>query len=164
MIASGSLSKAYGLPGLRLGWVVAPVQLVDEIWARHEYTTLSASMLSNHLGDIALSPEVRPILIERTRRYIRRGYTILEEWMESQDGSFSVVPPQAAAIAFVRYHAEVNSTNFVEQLIREKSVLVVPGDHFGLDRFLRISFGLPRDYLLSGLDRIRELLELVGGS
>ena len=159
VIASGSLSKAYGLPGLRLGWVVAPVQLVDENWARHEYTTLSASMLSNHLGVIALSPEVRPLLIERTRRYIRRGYAILEEWMESQDGRFSVVSPQAAAIAFVRYHAEFNSTKFVEQLIREKSVLIVPGDHFGLDRFVRISFGLPRDYLLSGLDRIRELLE-----
>ena len=159
VIASGSLSKAYGLPGLRLGWVVAPVQLVDEIWARHEYTTLSASMLSNHLGVIALSPEVRPLLIERTRRYIRRGYAILEEWMESQDGRFSVVSPQAAAIAFVRYHTEFNSTKFVEQLIREKSVLIVPGDHFGLDRFVRISFGLPRDYLLSGLDRIRELLE-----
>ncbi len=159
VIATGSVSKAYGLPGLRLGWVVAPVPLVDEIWARHEYTTLSASMLSNQLAAIALSPEVRPLLIERTRRYIRKGYAILEEWMESQDGLFSVVPPQAAAIAFVRYHAEINSAEFVERLIQDKRVLIVPGDHFGLDSFLRISFGLPRDYLLSGLDRIRELME-----
>ena len=159
VIATGSVSKAYGLPGLRLGWVVAPDPLVDEIWARHEYTTLSASMLSNQLASIALSPEVRPLLIARTRRYIRKGYAILEEWMEGQDGLFSVVPPQAAAIAFVRYQTRINSTEFVERLIRDKKVLIVPGDHFGLDRFLRISFGLPRDYLLSGLDRIREMMQ-----
>lgn len=158
VIATGSLSKAYGMPGLRLGWVVAPFELVDEIWARHEYTTLSASMLSNHLAAIALSAQVRPVLIERARRYIRKGYPILEEWMASQDGRFSVVPPQAAAVAFVRYHAEVNSTRLVERLIREKSVLIVPGDHFGMDRFLRVSFGLPPHYLLAGLDRIRQLL------
>ncbi len=158
VIATGSLSKAYGLPGLRLGWVVAPFELVDEIWARHEYTTLSASMLSNRLAAIALSAQVRPVLIERARRYIRRGYPVLEEWMASQDGRFSVVPPQAAAVAFVRYHAEVNSTRLVERLIREKSVLIVPGDHFGMDRFLRVSFGLPPHYLLAGLDRIRQLL------
>ena len=161
VMATGSVSKAYGLPGLRLGWVVAPVPLVDEIWARHEYTTLSASMLSNQLAAIALSREVRPLLIERTRQYIRKGYAILEEWMDSQDGVFSVVPPQAAAIAFVRYQAEINSAEFVERLIRDKRVLIVPGDHFGLDRFLRISFGLPRDYLLSGLGRIREMMEEV---
>ena len=158
VIATGSLSKDYGLPGLRLGWVVAPFELVDEIWARHEYTTLSASMLSNRLAAIALSAQVRPVLIERARRYIRRGYPVLEEWMASQDGRFSVVPPQAAAVAFVRYHAEVNSTRLVERLIREKSVLIVPGDHFGMDRFLRVSFGLPPHYLLAGLDRIRQLL------
>ena len=52
----------------------------------------------------------------------------------------------------------INSTDLANRLHREKSVLIVPGDHFGLDNFLRISYGLPADYLLSGLDRIAELL------
>ena len=48
-----------------------------------------------------------------------------------------------------------------DRLREQKSVLVVPGDHFGMDRFLRISFGLPHDYLLPALERIRELIEEV---
>lgn len=158
VVAVGSMSKAYGLPGLRLGWVVAPEDTVEEIWARHEYTTLSATMLSNKLAAIALSPEVRPRLIQRTRDYIQRGFPILQEWMDSHQSTFSLVPPDAAAIAFIRYHLEINSTEFVNRLVKEKRVLIVPGDHFGMDNFVRISYGLPKDYLVSGLQRIHELI------
>jgi aspartate/methionine/tyrosine aminotransferase len=163
VLAVGSMSKAYGLPGLRLGWVLAPPDTIQDIWMRHEYTTISATMLSNILAAIALSPEVRPRLLERTRRYIRLGYPILQKWMESHADTFSLRPPDAAAIAFVRYHLDINSTELAQRLRREKSVLIVPGDHFGLDHFLRIAFGLPENYLVPGLDRIHELvLELKG--
>jgi aspartate/methionine/tyrosine aminotransferase len=158
VVATGSMSKAYGLPGLRLGWVVGPPETVEEIWRRHEYTTISATVLSNRLAAFALSPEVRPRLIQRTRGYIRQGYPILEHWMGSHGSTFTLTPPQAAAIAFARYHLAINSTQFAERLRTEKSVLIVPGDHFGMDRLVRISFGLPEEYLLAGLDRINELL------
>ena len=158
VVAVGSMSKAYGLPGLRIGWLVAPVDTVDKIWARHEYTTISATMLSNKLAAIALSPEVRPRLIRRARNFIRRGYPILQKWMDDHESTFSVIPPQAAAIAFVRYHLDINSSEFAERLRKEKSVFIVPGDHFGMDKFFRISFGLPPDYLTSGLNRIHELI------
>jgi aspartate/methionine/tyrosine aminotransferase len=158
VLAMNSLSKAYGLPGLRTGWVVGPADTVDEIWARHDYVAISTTMLANKLAAIALSPQVRPTLIQRTRDYIRRGFPILDGWLESHEGIFALVPPQAAAIAFARYHLDVNSTEFVERLMHEKSVIIVPGDHFGLDRYLRISYGLPADYLRAGLDRIHELI------
>jgi aspartate/methionine/tyrosine aminotransferase len=158
VLAMNSLSKAYGLPGLRTGWVVGPAATVDDIWARHEYVTISTTMLANRLSAIALSPEIRPRLIQRTRDYIRRGFPVLDSWLESHEGVFELVAPQAAAIAFARYHLDVNSTEFVERLMHEKSVLIVPGDHFGLDHHLRISYGLPRRYLESALDRIHELI------
>jgi aspartate/methionine/tyrosine aminotransferase len=163
VVATGSLSKAYGLPGLRIGWVVAPPDTIDDMWARHEYVTISATMLSNQLATIALSPTVRPRLIRRTRGYIRKGYPVLEEWMEGHGDTFSLTPPEAAAIAFVRYHLDVNSTEFTERLRKEKSVLIVPGDHFGMDHHLRVSFGLPHDYLVPALDRIHELVMELGG-
>jgi len=158
VFANNSLSKACGLPGLRVGWIVGPPTEVDEAWARHEYLTISVATLSNQLAAVALSPEMRPKLLQRTRDYIRRGYKIFEEWMQSQGNLLSIVPPGAAAIAFPRYELEVNSTTFVERLIKEKSVLVAPGDHFNVDRHLRISFGLPAEYLRGGLERIHQLL------
>jgi aspartate/methionine/tyrosine aminotransferase len=158
VLAIGSMSKAYGLPGLRIGWVVGPPGILDEIWARHEYITISATMLSNQLAAIALSPEVRPKLIKRTRDYVRKGYAVLKKWADSHQSTFTLNPPDAAAIAFMRYSRNLNSSDFTERLRKDKSVLVVPGDHFGLDNFIRISFGLPQDQLVSALDRIHALV------
>jgi aspartate/methionine/tyrosine aminotransferase len=78
--------------------------------------------------------------------------------MTEHPGTFAYHPPDAAAIAFVRYHLDVNSTTLTERLRTEKSVLIVPGDHFGMDRFLRISFGLPHETLVPALDRIHDLI------
>jgi aspartate/methionine/tyrosine aminotransferase len=158
VLAMNSLSKAYGLPGLRIGWIVAPRDTIDQIWARHEYTTISTTMLSNWLASIALSPEVRPRLIQRARSYIRSGYPVLESWFAGHPEVFSLTPPQAAAIAFVRYELDINSSELVDRLIHTASVLVVPGDHFGLDHHLRISFGLPHEVLLGAMQRMDWLL------
>ena len=83
VIVTGSLSKAYGLPGLRIGWAVGPVSTLDDIWARHEYVTISATMLSNHLAATALSPQVRPRLLRRARSLIRDGFPVLESWVDA---------------------------------------------------------------------------------
>ena len=164
VLAMGSMSKAYGLPGLRIGWVVAPPDIVDDIWARHEYTTISTTTLSNRLAAIALAPPVRSRLMQRTRDYIHRGFPVLDEWLKSHQGVFSLIPSQAAAIAFARYELDISSTQLMERLVHEKSVLIVPGDHFGMDHYLRISFGMPHDYLRAGLDRIHELIVELGGT
>jgi aspartate/methionine/tyrosine aminotransferase len=158
VLAQGSVSKAYGLPGLRIGWSVGPAKTLDDMWARHEYTTIATTALSNRLTALALSEKVRPAILARTRRFIREGFPVLAEWMKGHGDMFQVVPPQAAAIAFARYRIGINSTELMTRLRDEKSVLIVPGDHFGLDGHLRISFGLPHDYLRDGLDRIHELL------
>jgi len=158
VMAIGSMSKAYGMPGLRLGWVVGPAAVIDDVWARHEYLAISATMLSNKLAALALSPQIRPRILQRTRSFIRDGFPVLKRWMDSHSEMFSLTPPDAAAIAFVRYHLDINSSELAERIRHEKSVLLVPGDHFGMDHFLRISFGLPHDYLTAALDRIHELL------
>jgi len=158
VIAVGSMSKAYGLPGLRLGWAVGPVDTVDKILRRHEYTTISTSIFSNKLAALALSPKVRPRIIQRTRDYVRKGFPLLQQWVDDQGDTFRLVPPQAAAVAYLSYQLDINSTEFANRLIQEKSVLVVPGDHFGMDKFVRISFGLPQDQLAEGLKRIQQLV------
>ena len=158
VMAVGSMSKAYGLQGLRVGWVVGPTNAIHQIWRRHEYTTISTAIFSNKLATLALSSDVRPRIIKRTRNFIRKGFPLLQQWIDQQKDIFRLVPPQAAAIAFLRYHLDVNSTELANKLIREKSVLIVPGDHFGMDKFMRISFGLTQDYLTDGLKRIQQLV------
>jgi aspartate/methionine/tyrosine aminotransferase len=156
VLAQGSMSKAYGLPGLRVGWTVGPRDAVAAMWRRHEYTTIALSMLSDHLTRTALSPRVRPQILARTRLLLKGGYGLLGEWLSEQDGVFTGTPPDAAAIAFVKYDLEINSTVWMERLRDESSLLVVPGDHFGLDKHLRLSFAVPESQLLDGLGRLSD--------
>ena len=158
VIATGGLSKAYGLPGLRIGWVVAPAGLADEIWARQDYTTISTSMLSNTLAAIALSPDTRARLIARGRRYIQEGFDLLARWTAEHGRVLTVTPPDAGAIAFVRYALPLDSTELCRRLLAEANVLVAPGEHFGCDRHLRLNHGLPAAYVQKGLDRIWNLI------
>ncbi|MEM7332693.1 MAG: aminotransferase class I/II-fold pyridoxal phosphate-dependent enzyme [Chloroflexota bacterium] len=158
-LALGSMSKAYGLPGLRIGWIVGPPDTIENIWRRHEYTAICGTMLGNHLAAHALSPAVRPRLIKRTRDYIRKGYPILEAWMEDQDGLFSYTPPMASAITFVRYHLDINSTELMEILCREASVFVGAGDSFGMDHHLRIAFGQDKAVLDEAFGRIQATIQ-----
>lgn len=72
-----------------------------------------------------------------------------------------MLPPEAAAICFLKYAKKINSTEFVMRLLREKDAFVAPGDLFGLDSHLRVSFGLPDDYVAEGLARIGALLDEV---
>jgi aspartate/methionine/tyrosine aminotransferase len=162
VISAGSMSKAYGLPGLRVGWLVGPADLISQIWTRHEYLTLSTAILSNHhLAPLALRPDVRDQIFARTRRYIRNGWTNYEPWLKENEDILSLVSPKASAISLVRYNLNMDSVTLVNRLIREKSVLIGPGDYFGVPKHIRISYGLPPDYLNPGLARIADLLRQV---
>jgi len=161
VLVTNSLSKAYGLPGLRLGWIVGPTDVVAELWGRTDYTTIAPASLSDALARIALEPRTRERIEERTRAIVRKNLGVLEQWMTAQEGRFRYRPPDAGAICFTHYDAPVNSSDFAEKLRAEKSVLVVPGDHFGMDHYLRLGFGNPQDELLEGLERIRKAFEEV---
>jgi len=160
-IITSGLSKAYGLPGLRIGWIVGPPPLVASFWSYHDYTTIAPGALSDTLARRALEPSRRTRILARTRRILNENLPVMQEWLDSHGGLFSYAPPDAGAIVYVRYHHDINSTELVTRLRREKSVLIVPGDHFGMDGYLRIGFGEPADYLRAGLGRLHDLLEEV---
>jgi aspartate/methionine/tyrosine aminotransferase len=162
VLSAGSLSKAYGAPGLRIGWIVGPQDILKELWARHEYVTISTAKLSNHyLAPLVLRPDVRSALFERTRQYIRDGWTRFEPWIEEHKDILSLTPPKASAISFLRYNLKIDSVSLVERIIRDGSVLIGPGDYFGIPNHIRISYGLPHDYLMQGLGRISKVLRQV---
>jgi len=116
-------------------------------------------MLSDHLGRIAMDPKRREAIFARTRAIIRNNLPVLERWIHTHDDIFGYIPPEAGAIAFVRYTLPVGSVPLVERLRADRSVLVCAGDHFGMGRHLRIGFGSDADYMLRGLGRIDATLE-----
>ena len=158
VVALNSLSKAYGLPGLRTGWAVGPADILDSMWRRHEYTTISSTMLGNKLAEIVLSPPVHAKVIARTRTLIRAGYPILQQFISDHAQVLSVVPPQASAMSFIRYDLDISSLDLVERLRKDKGVLVIPGDHFGVEKHIRLSYALDPDYLQAGFSRIAETI------
>lgn len=159
VIAINSMSKAYGLPGLRLGWVVAPSQIIDNLWRRHEYATISTSTISMSLAEACLAPPVRAQLTARARGLIRRGFDTLTEALALHPGVFSVVAPDASAMSFVSYDLPLGSEAFAEELLADHGVLVIPGDCFGSPRHFRLSSALPEDYLKEALTRLNTAAE-----
>jgi aspartate/methionine/tyrosine aminotransferase len=159
LLVTCGLSKAYGLPGLRIGWVVGPAGMTPELWGRKDYTTISPGALSDVLARKALLPERRARILDRTRGILRANYPVLESWIRKRHGVFTIVPPQAGAIGYVRYAYKINSTELVIRLRDEQGVLIVPGDHFGMDGFLRVGFGNEPEDLRAGLLRIDALLD-----
>lgn len=163
VIVTSGLSKAFGLPGLRVGWAVAPPDVAASLWAYHDYTSIAPGALSDRLATLALSPSVRPTLLARTQTILRENVPAVEGWLRDSGLPFDWASPDAGAFVFARYDLPVNSTDLVTRLRDEESVLIVPGDQFGLDGYLRLGIGEHVDYVLEGLARLRTLLDRVTG-
>lgn len=161
VLVTSGLSKAYGLPGLRIGWVVGPEHVAQDLWGVHDYTTIAPGALSDRIARMALLPAGRQRLLARTQGIIRANYPIVKKWLQARGEAFEHIAPEAGAIVFLRYHHDINSTALVERLRVEQSVLVVPGDHFEMDRHLRIGFGSHPDHLGGALQRIAELMDAI---
>jgi aspartate/methionine/tyrosine aminotransferase len=159
VIVTSSLSKVYGLPGIRVGWIVSPdVAKIGELWAYSDYTTICLSRLSDHLASIALEPKIRRTLETRAKSRVKQNWNIMKEWLDAHDGVFSYCPPEAASMCFPKYSFDISSVDLAERLRTEKSVLVAPGAYFGMDGFLRLGFGYEESKLHEGLKRIDELI------
>ncbi|MDH3297880.1 MAG: aminotransferase class I/II-fold pyridoxal phosphate-dependent enzyme [Gemmatimonadota bacterium] len=157
VIVTASLSKAYGLPGLRLGWLVAPREVREDLWARKDYTSIAPAGLSDRLARAALESDIRTRILERCRRIVRANLDIVEAWAEGSSG-IRYRSPDAGAICLFTYDAPIASLELAERLRVEHSVLIVPGAHFDLESTFRIGYGYEADKLPTGLGSVAQLL------
>jgi aspartate/methionine/tyrosine aminotransferase len=153
-ICVNSMSKAYGLAGLRIGWAVASPEMVEELWRRHEYAVIAAAGPSMKLAEIALQPAKRKMLLDRQRKLSREGHTVLENWVRVQEGRFAVSEAVATSIAFVRYNFDMPSAELADCIRRKASVLVAPGAYLGTENHLRITVGYEPEKVQTALERI----------
>ena len=113
---TSGLSKAFAMPGLRIGWTLGPQELIQQTWIRHDYTTLAPGMISDRLTAFAMDPVVRENIFARTRAIIRANLPQMEAWIQRQGDVFSYVRPVAGAIGYVKYDLPIGSTELVDRV------------------------------------------------
>ncbi len=163
VIATGSLSKAYGLAGLRIGWIVTPPQLTEDLWARKDYTTISTGPLTDTLAALALRDDVRPKIIARARQIVREHREIVRAWADDS-GIFHFGRHDAGAVCLPAYDLPLDSMELAERLRVDEDVLLVPGAHFGLGKYVRIGFGIERTPLEEALQRVTAFARTTRGA
>lgn len=159
VMVAGGLSKAYALPGLRLGWLVGPPETIERTWSYHDYTSITAGILSHAIGEMVLSPNMRSHILERNRSLLRSNLELIGRWAQGFGEALHMVPPKAGGMTFFKYHFDINSTELSDWLRLEKSVFVLAGDVFGMDGYMRIGSGAEPAYLQAGLDRLANALD-----
>ncbi len=160
-IVCSGLSKAYALPGLRIGWLAGPKEIIDKAWSYHDYTTISPGILGDAAATLVLQPGMRKKVLSRNRKILKENLALLEEWVEKHTDLFIMISPKAGGVAFPRYTMDINSTKLMTRLIQEKSVFIAAGDCFGMDKYIRIGYGTEKDYLRTALNLIDEALESI---
>jgi len=152
VIVTSGLSKAYGIPGVRIGWIVGPRAFIDKCWSQHDYLTIGPNKLSDRITLTAIRQ--RDACYARAGEILAKNIQIIREWIASFNGFLSWQEPHAGAMGLVRYKSPAPSIEIAERIRERQSVLIVPGSHVGLEGYLRIWFGGREDYLKEGLRRI----------
>lgn len=158
-VSLGVMSKAYGLAGLRIGWIATrDDRLRARVAALKDYTTICSSAPSEVLALIALRARER--LLERARGIVEGNFVRLERFMARHEGRFAWVPPRAGSVAFPRLHAG-DAATFAERLLAAEETLLLPGALFGADpRHFRV--GLGRRDFAAGLERLDRFISTGG--
>jgi aspartate/methionine/tyrosine aminotransferase len=154
-IAVGSMSKAFSLAGLRLGWVAAPPEVLAAVSRHRDYSVISVGAVDDLLAAIAL--EHRDAMLARNRAIVRGNLAILDAWV-AEEPRVSYVRPTSGTTALLRIDAAMSSEELCLQLVRSEGVLLVPGSAFGVEGVVRIGFANEPAVLVDGLERTSEFL------
>jgi aspartate/methionine/tyrosine aminotransferase len=154
-ISTAGMSKAFSLAGLRLGWVVAPPEVVEHVMIHRDYNTISVGMIDDHLAAMALGAKDR--VLGRSRAITRANLAILSDWVDHEPRA-SLVRPRSGTTAFVRLDIPMGSEEFCRRLLEETGVLFTPGAAFDIEGHVRIGYACATDVLREGLARTSAFL------
>lgn len=155
-ISVGSMSKIFSLAGLRMGWIATrDKELYKTCLGRRDYDTISCGVLDDLLSSLAL--ENKEKIFARNREIMAVNRKILDDWVQETPEVY-YLRPVAGTTALVYYRKNISSRDLAVRLIREKGVLVTPGDCFEMEGSLRIGYAYDSKQLRLGLEKITELL------
>ena len=159
-ISTTSLTKAYGLAGLRFGWVCGPSEVMDGVRNWKDYTTISPSIFGQHVARQALADEAA--ILDENRALARKHREMVAEFVEKHDLDW-LEPVGVNGFPTIS-DGFADSEAFCRTVVEEESVVLAPGSVFGHDDRFRIGFGLPTPALTDGLERVERVIETHGGA
>ena len=148
-ISVGTISKPFGLPGLRIGWMAAPQEIVARCWAMRDYVSLSPGKLNDALALLAL--EHREQIVARNRAIIAANLASAQEWIDANADLLAWQPPRGGLLALLHYNLDLPSLVLADKLATEYSVMLAPGSAFGYEHYLRIGIGQRPEVFQAGL-------------
>jgi aspartate/methionine/tyrosine aminotransferase len=159
-IGVGSMSKAFSLAGLRLGWITAPREVLEPVGRHRDYSVISVGMVDDLLAAMAL--EASEAMLARNRGIVRGNLALLDAWI-AEEPRMSYVKPRSGTTAFLRYDAPMGSEAFCSALLEAEGVLLVPGAAFDMEGYLRIGYANDPEVLVAGLERFSAFLGSLPG-
>lgn len=150
-LSVGTLSKPFGLPGLRIGWIAGPEEVVKECWAARDYISLSPGKLNDKLAQIALLNRDR--IVARNRAIVAENMATARTWFAEHADLVSWTAPRAGLLALMKYEVDIPSRDLSDRLAGEYSVMLAPGSAFGFEGHLRIGVGQTPEIFKEGLFR-----------
>jgi len=160
IISVASLSKSYGIPGIRTGWLITQNKaLQEEFLAAKEQINISGSVIDEWVAEQVL--ERRESLLSQTRKEMQTRLDMVEAWIEKEE-LLEWVRPSGGVVCFPRMKTDPpeGTTRFYERLLLKHATYVGPGHWFDMpDTFFRLGFGWPTlEQLQAGMDAISQAL------
>ena len=155
-ISTGSMSKVFSLAGLRLGWIVANEQIMEQINSQREYNTISVGILDDYFASLAI--ENKDKIIKRNLEKISIGKKILTDWVKNEP-KVRLITPQGGTTAFVYYDAPMSSVELCKRLQDETGIMILPGETLEMDKYLRIGYGNNFEQLKKALEIFSDWLK-----
>jgi len=154
-ISTGSMSKAFSLAGLRLGWAVAPTELIRELTIHRDYNTISVGMVDDLLASIGL--ESADAILDRNRALTRANLATVSGWVDGQP-HISWIKPRSGTTALLKHDLPLTSRDLCVRLVEETGVMLTPGSAMGLEGYLRIGYANNPGVLAAGLPLLSDHL------
>ncbi len=156
-VSVGTMSKPFGMPGLRIGWFAANADLANRAWGLRDYISLSPAKISDAVARVAI--EHREAILPRNGKIMQENLAFARSWFAGHADLASWSEPRAALLAMMKYSAPVDSTILADRLAKEARVMLAPGSAFGLEGYLRIGIGQRQDLFAEGLHRTGDFLQ-----
>ena len=157
-ISVGSMSKTYSLPGLRVGWIVARNDLINEINKHREYSTISVSILDDYYAAVAL--ENRDKIAARNFPIIREGLKVLNNWL-NEEVYIKACVPMGGTTALLRYKKDVPSRILCRNLQENTGVALLPGETMEMEGTVRVGFCTNKNILEIGLKEFSKYIRTI---